>query len=519
MSTSAARPHVGIQMGSTHLEGESNAYLQQRLRILAAITTVAASALYVVAHITTSLQRGGGQGLAYFTDPAHLVHLWSCIAGGCFWFVLSRKSLDGRSLRMVDMALLLIAIATIVLSYTSNYELGNREYISFLAIWVIARAVFVPSTARRTFLLSLPAPLSVLALQLSHGCHYDMNGHLVEPARFWFGIVPWDQTTLWLACGIAALASGTNFALRTEVEEAKQLGQYKLEGLIGAGSMGEVYRATHALLRRPTAVKLIRPEKAGYESLQRFHREVRQTSRLTHPNTISIYDYGHTPDNVFYYAMELLDGADLREIVGESGSMPARRVIHILRQACGALAEAHSLGLIHRDIKATNLVLCAQGGVEDTLRVLDFGLVKDVKDADASLTQLGDVCGTPETLAPEVLGGAPATPQSDLYSLAVVGYYLLTGVSVFDATTIAEYVGHHLHTAPPPLRGRDESIPADLDSAIMACLVKDPGQRVQDVKQFRAALIGCEDANQWTEEDAAFWWTEYRALRDEDRGR
>jgi serine/threonine-protein kinase len=502
-------------MGSTHLEGEANAYLQGRLRIMAAITTVAATALYIVAHVTTSLQQGA-QALGYFTDPAHLVHLGSCVAGGYFWFVLRRKPLDGGTLRMIDMALLYIAIATIVLSYASNYEMGNRDYISFLAIWVIARAVFVPSTARRTFLLSLPAPLSVLALQLTHGNHYDMGGSLVEPARFWFGIVPWDQTTLLLACAIAALASGINFALRSQVEEAKQLGQYKLDTLIGTGSMGEVYRATHALLRRPTAVKLIRPEKAGPEMLQRFHREVRQTSRLTHPNTISIYDYGHTPENVFYYAMELLDGADLRAIVSETGPMPARRVIHILRQACGALAEAHALGLIHRDIKPTNLVLCAQGGVEDTLRVLDFGLVKDVTNTDASLTQLGDICGTPETLAPEVLGGLPATPQSDLYSLAVVGYFLLTGVSVYDASTIAEYVGHHLHSPPPPLRGRDDSIPADLERAILACLVKKPDERTPDVKAFRAALLGCADANRWTEENAASWWSEYRGLKAGD---
>ena len=444
------------------------------------------------------------------------MHLGSCIAGAYFWIVLSRRPLDGRSLRFVDTALLYIAILTIVVSYASNYDIGNRDYISYLAIWVIARAVFVPSTARRTFLLSLAAPLSVLTLQLAHGHHYDLNGRLIPDDTFWFKIVPWDQTTLYLACVIAALASGINFALRSQVEEAKQLGQYKLDSLIGAGSMGEVYRATHALLRRPTAVKLIRPEKAGPEMLQRFHREVRQTSRLTHPNTISIYDYGHTPENVFYYAMELLDGADLREIVTETGPMPARRVIHILRQACGALAEAHALGLIHRDIKPTNLVLCAQGGVEDTLRVLDFGLVKDVTNTDASLTQLGDICGTPETLAPEVLGGLPATPQSDLYSLAVVGYFLLTGVSVYDASTIAEYVGHHLHTPPKPLRERDDSIPADLEAAIMACLAKNPDERTPDVKAFRAALIGCVDANRWTEEDAASWWSEYRGLKAED---
>ena len=172
-----------------------------------------------------------------------------------------------------------------------------------------------------------------------------------------------------------------------QVRDAQQLGQYKLEEKIGEGAMGEVYRATHAMLRRPTAIKLLRPEIAGEETLRRFEREVQQTSRLSHPNTVSIYDYGHTAEGFFYYAMEYLDGANLEEIVDRTGPMPAARAIYILRQACGALSEAHRAGLVHRDIKSGNILLCRQGGLHDVVKIVDFGLVKDLNLRSLSSSQ------------------------------------------------------------------------------------------------------------------------------------
>jgi serine/threonine-protein kinase len=269
--------------------------------------------------------------------------------------------------------------------------------------------------------------------------------------------------------------------------------------------MGEVYRASHAMLRRPTAIKVIQPDATDPEMLRRFEREVRETSRLSHPNTVSIFDYGRTPDGAFYYAMEYLDGADLRRIVERHGPMPPARAIHLLVQACGALGEAHAEGLVHRDLKPSNLMLCRRGGVHDVVKVVDFGLVRDIAAAP-ELTGTGVLVGTPESMAPEVLRGEPATPSADLYGLGVVGYFLLTGMGIFDAATALELVGHHLHTAPVPPRTRLPAVPADLEAVILRCLEKEPAGRFPDTRALARALAACGDAGGWSEEDAAAWW-------------
>ena len=185
--------------------------------------------------------------------------------------------------------------------------------------------------------------------------------------------------------------------------------------------------------------------------------------------------------------------------------MTPARVIHVLQQACGALKEAHDAGLVHRDIKPGNIMLCCVGGEHDVVRVVDFGLVKDVRSTSPSLTQVGFVCGTPETMAPEVLRGEDVTPAADLYALGVVGYFLLTRVSVFDAKSANDYIGHHLHTEPPPLRERDASLPADLEAVLMRCLRKEPGERYASAGKLRAELLLCADAG-WNEEQAAAAW-------------
>ena len=273
--------------------------------------------------------------------------------------------------------------------------------------------------------------------------------------------------------------------------------------------MGVVYRARHGMMRRPTAVKLLKPDQAAATNLKRFEREVQLTARLTHPHTITIFDYGRTPDGIFYYAMELLAGASLDRVVSAFGPLPPARVVHVLSHVADALTEAHGVGLIHRDIKPANIFLCRQGGIDDFPKVLDFGLVKDVQHGgDVALTQADVVAGTPLFLAPEAIT-APETvsARSDIYSLGAVGYFAVTGRNVFEGKTLVEVCSHHLHTKPesPSVRlGRP--VPRELESLILDCLEKDPARRPAGTRQVRERLGACEDFGMWTADDARLWW-------------
>jgi serine/threonine-protein kinase len=322
-------------------------------------------------------------------------------------------------------------------------------------------------------------------------------------------VVSWSAVSI----AIATVGSRIIFGLRTEAARARRLGQYTLEHKIGAGGMGVVYRASHAMLRRPTAIKLLPPDRAGQASLVRFEREVQMTAQLSHPNTVAVYDYGRTPDGVFYYAMEYLDGINLEELVREYGPQPAGRVVAILDQVCGALAEAHELGLVHRDIKPANIILTERGGEPDVAKVLDFGLVK-LAASDAGVTVSGSavLAGTPLYMSPEAMMTPDAgDPRSDLYAIGAVAYYLLTAHPVFEAESVAEIVGHHLHTEPvAPSRRTSHRIPADLEALVLRCLRKTPQQRPQSARALRDALRHCV-VQPWTNDDATSWWRTFRA--------
>ncbi len=255
--------------------------------------------------------------------------------------------------------------------------------------------------------------------------------------------------------------------------EAKNLGQYRLDEKIGAGAMGAVYRGHHAMLRRPTAIKLLNVDKVNEESIQRFEREVQFTSQLNHPNTVAIYDYGRTPEGVFYYAMEFLDGIDLQTLVDRYGPQPESRVIHILKQMCGSLYEAHSLGLVHRDIKPANVMLNRRGGEADIVKVLDFGLVKAIDDAKQS-RQSGGLSGTPLYMSPETIQTPDLVDaRSDIYAVGAVGYFLITGQPVFNATSLVDLCQQHVSTVPDsPTQRLGRAVSPELESALLACLEK-----------------------------------------------
>ncbi len=264
--------------------------------------------------------------------------------------------------------------------------------------------------------------------------------------------------------------------LRRRVGTDSQLGQYTLEEKIGEGGMGVVYKARHALLKRPTAVKLLKADVANSRTTAWFEREVQLASQLTHPNTIAIYDYGITAEGLFYYAMEYLDGVTLLQVVQQSGPLSVRRTIHILRQIAGSLREAHHLGLVHRDIKPHNVMLCQRAGETDMVKVLDFGLVKELSEQSKASTVLA---GTPMYMAPERIGSPDAVdPRMDIYAFGAVGYFLLTGQEIFANEDGRGLLYHVMNTVPPRVTQCVATpIPAELADLIASCLAKDPQDR------------------------------------------
>jgi len=444
--------------------------------------------------------------------PRHLLHLGvmfhllaTCISLGQ-WLACRRGRRSSVELNRIDVGGLLLSMVMYAVMASTGGG-GLQQTLTLLLITlaiVVTHAIIVPGTARRTLWISYAACVPTI-----FGAWYlAMNGPSPAPWMPWMNIL---YSAMWCVVTVAlsTLASRIIYGLQQKVREATQLGQYTLQEKIGEGGMGMVYLARHALLRRPTAVKLLPRARAGEQNVRRFEREVQLTSSLTHPNTIAIYDYGRTPNGVFYYAMELLDGLDLERLVQSEGAQPASRVVAILRQSAWALAEAHEEGLIHRDIKPANIILCERGGRADFVKVVDFGLVKETS-AKASALSSGVqlVIGTPMYMSPEsIVTPDTVDGRSDLYALGAVGYYLLTGVAVFEGSTLLEIYAQHLHGAVvPPSERTTRTIPASLEAIILACLEKDPDKRPSDATTLARALEELDDVPRWSQHEAREWW-------------
>ncbi|MEM9692517.1 MAG: serine/threonine-protein kinase [Myxococcota bacterium] len=372
-----------------------------------------------------------------------------------------------------------------------------------ITLILVLRAGIVPSLPRSTAVLGVVVSLAMAGFVYATSRDSSDAFHRLD----------WVLTLAWGLCFAAAtaLVSHVIFGLREEVREARRLGNYTLAEKLGEGAMGVVYLAHHARLKRPTAIKVLPAEKVGSQNIGRFEREVHQLSRLYHPNTVAIFDYGRTPDGVFYYAMEYLDGLDLEELVERDGPQSPGRTIHILAQVAHALSEAHREGIIHRDIKPANVVLCHRGGVADLAKVVDFGLVKDLTGGSPALSHGDVVTGTPLFLAPESMTHPDEIDgRTDLYALGAVGYFLLTGEYVFDGATLVEVCSHHLHTLPEPPSHRRPDVPADLEAVILRCLEKSPDDRFETAALLREALLACEAASDWNDRRAERWWREQR---------
>lgn len=314
-----------------------------------------------------------------------------------------------------------------------------------------------------------------------------------------------------LFVGYGTLSSYSIIKLNKHIDETKVLGQYTLLKQIGEGGMGIVYLAKHTFLKRPTVVKILKGEIASKTNIDRFQKEVQLASQLTHPNTIKIYDYGVTPNNTFYYAMEYLQGFNLAELIRIEHQLPYERVIHYLKQICFSLREAHAQGIIHRDIKPMNIMACYIGREFDVVKVLDFGLVKDINnDLKQEKTVLNQITGTPQYMAPERIEQSGAAGVScDIYSLGAVCYNLLTGKKLFvEADQEYDLLYHIVNTEPSPISAYNKNVPEDLCNLIARCLSKKPENRPKSVNEILDS-INSFNLEEWTSYDARFWWNNH----------
>jgi len=329
------------------------------------------------------------------------------------------------------------------------------------------------------------------------------------------GVFSIAATMLAAGTGLSVFGTAKTEALRREVASAREaireLGQYRLRRKLGHGGMGEVYLAEHRLIKRPCAIKRIHTKFLDNpEQLRRFEREVQATAQLRHPNTVEIYDYGRGDDGTFYYVMEYLPGMSLEDLVTRHGPQPADRVVHILRQVCGALKEAHKHGLVHRDIKPSNILVFPEGGIADHAKVLDFGLVHSlVSDGEYTekITREGLIVGTPEYMSPEQASGIPIDGRSDLFSLGSVAYFLLTAQEAFHRDNPMKTLMAVVNEEPAPIAHYNPVVPADVVAVVKACLTKAPDDRFGRAADLEHALAHCACAHDWTEERAAEWWS------------
>lgn len=477
-------------------------FFAERLALFAKIACLASSGFLVMRLVIKAVAKARGATAAIESFP--FGHLAATAILFLVWMLAGSGTFSHRTLRRLDAAGTIgaaLCYAAMILWMPPVWRPDQLVLLIANAI-LLGRAALVPSEPRRTAWISAA---SVAALPFVSFVLYQRNP---SPALLPVGVV--IQVTLWSTFTVilATLISSVTFHLRRSVVRARRLGQYTLLEKIGEGGMGAVYRAEHEMLRRPTAIKLLAPHTAGEESLRRFEREAQMTARLTNPHTVSVYDFGRTPEGAFYYVMEYLDGLDLDRLVRESGPLPPGRVVHILRQVCEALAEAHGAGLIHRDIKPANILLSERGGVSDFAKVVDFGLVKDVTGSqDVQLTRDGVFAGTPQYLAPETIqGGGTSDPRSDLYALGAVAYYLLTGTSVFEGRLIDVIQSHLLRSPDAPSARLGRPLPPKLERIVLDCLKKDPGARPESAGALMDRLDACDDVEPWAVEEARRWW-------------
>jgi serine/threonine-protein kinase len=496
------------------LTGETNVVLRTRLRT-AALVLFAGSAAFLIWNLVDL-----AMGIPLHTASMVSLAALTAALGVCGVTLCRRRDISIGVLRLEELVVFgLPAVFFVQIQYLHMKELADQgdPFENPATLWLLLMftyALFIPNTWKRAAAVLAPicaAPLLVIMyLWLADPiCAEALAGDL----RFV------TEVTLVMAVGFGSAVIGVHTigTLRREAFTARQLGQYRLLDRLGAGGMGEVYLAEHQLLKRPCAIKLIRPERAGDATvLKRFEREVRATAKLSHWNSVAIYDYGHARCGTFYYVMEYLPGMNLNDIVDRFGPLPAGRIIYLLRQVCDALGEAHRVGIVHRDIKPANVFVAERGGVYDVVKVLDFGLAKPIESGDSRavhLTQDGSIAGSPHYMSPEqAMGDQELDGRSDVYSLGAVAYYLLTGRPPFDEARSLRVLFAHASQPPVPPSEVNDSVPQDLEKVVLRCLAKRPEDRYQAAAELLAALDECQDARRWSRDQASRWWQEHGSL-------
>jgi serine/threonine-protein kinase len=493
------RPPVSLvpMVGHAH-NGDAQGLLRRRLRLVS-LGAVGTLAYFAVLVLVTPRQKVG-----LFLGAESLVALnWLLLAvcGALAVALWSRRPLSLDRLRLIETVLVgLLAVEMGLGLFTDLFfddELreplaaGDHALFHYSSSWslpffalIVGYGTLIPASARRCALVVTALALVPLVISTAAGA---VAGALTAPFLRSFLL----QMALWMlaAAAIAAYGAHRLEVLRREASEAQRVGQYRLVRRLGAGGMGEVYLAEHVLLRRPCAVKVIRAELAGDPGMRRrFEQEARAAAALTHPNTCTVFDYGTADDGTFYCAMEYLPGPTLAQLVARDGPLAPGRAVWLLRQVCGALAEAHSVGLVHRDVKPGNVIVCARGGVPDVAKLLDFGLVQGYASGESAERVFA---GTPAYASPEQAEGRPLDARSDVYSLGAVAYFLLTGKPPFDRCGDQETMTAHVREPVVPPRTVCPEVPAGLEAVVLRCLEKDPGRRFPDAAELNRALVAC----------------------------
>lgn len=502
--------HPGLNTELEHL-------LIDRLRS-ASLVLLAAYSVFLIRRVMF-MQEGAlpGQGVIL------LMHLAATVVAGLVaWRLCVRCHIALHHARITE--IVLFGTSALFFGVFTYYMHSNAAVDGLRApteaAWVMlicVYAIFIPNPWQRAavvvgMLVTIPLGIQ-LYLAVSDPVYRDMLAN--RPASLPGGIL--ESALIMSVAGVAGVFGVyTINRLRRDAFEAKRLGQYHLKQRLGAGGMGEVFLGEHRLLKRPCAIKLIRPENAGDpRALERFEREVQATAKLTHWNTVEIFDYGHSNDGTFYYVMEYLPGQNLNDIVQQHGPLPAARVCYLLAQICDALAEAHHQQLIHRDIKPGNLFVANRGGIYDVIKVLDFGLVKPLLEsaAERELTRQGTLTGSPLYLSPEQAMGEETDERSDLYSLGAVAYFALTGKHLFEHSSTMKLILAQVNEQPVMPSQWQADIPPDLEAIVMKCLEKKPEDRFESAQKLRQTLLSCSVADLWSRQDAMHWWESYGCPR------